>query len=156
MAKTKPIPICSFEGCKKLAHKSSRGWNRFCSNHEGKVTITGFLSKRYSIMKRRIDGKSDHNRGNWKGKAILPRDAFYSWAKNHPVFLSLYKQWFTSNFDIKLTPSINRLNSSKGYTLDNMEWMTNSQNSSLSGAVKKMKNRKAIYDLLGVNNVKQT
>ena len=103
-------------------------------------------------MKGRVNGTGgSHNRGNWKGKPILPRDVFYTWARNNPEFLRLYKRWFSSDFDRKLTPSVNRMNSSKGYTLDNMEWMTNSQNSGLAGAVRAMKQKKAIYDLLGVN-----
>ncbi len=116
-----------------------------------------FLSKLYSRMKERVEGrrgKNTHNRGDyWLGKPIVSREAFYSWSSNHPTFLSLYKQWFSSDFDRKLVPSVNRVNSNKGYTLDNIEWVTNSQNCGLSGAVKKMKNRKAIYELLGVNNV---
>ena len=73
-----------------------------------------------------------------------------SWSKNHPYFLTLYKQWKTSDFDRRLTPTVNRMNSSKGYTLDNVEWLTNSQNCGLSASVKKAKNKNAIYELLGV------
>ena len=102
-------------------------------------------------MKRRVTGTSgSHNRGDWLGKPILPRDVFLTWAKNHSDFLSLYKQWLTNGFDRKLTPSVNRMNSHKGYVLGNMEWMTNSQNSGLSSGVRVAKNKKAIYDLLGV------
>jgi hypothetical protein len=103
-------------------------------------------------MKERVEGRSSHNRGNWAGKPILPKEVFIEWAKNHPDFLALYKRWFSSEFDRKLTPSVNRMNSNKGYVLGNMEWMTNSQNSGLSSEVRKMKNKKAIYDLLGVTN----
>jgi hypothetical protein len=73
-----------------------------------------------------------------------------SWSKNHPDFLRLYKQWKTSDFDRRLTPTVNRMNSSKGYTLDNVEWLTNSQNCGLSGSVRQAKNRQAVYELLGV------
>jgi hypothetical protein len=88
----------------------------------------------------------------WAGKAIMPRDVFMTWGKNHLDFLSLYKRWVSCDFDRKLTPSVNRINSDKGYTLDNVEWVTNSQNSALSSVVKKMKAKKEIYNLLGVNN----
>ena len=155
-AKAKPIPICSFEGCKKNRKRNCGavyiGWGRFCETHQNKATINGFLTKSYTRMQDRVRGTSiAHNKGNWKGKPILPRDVFYTWSRNNPEFLRLYKRWFSSDFDRKLTPSVNRMNSSKGYTLDNMEWLTNSQNSGLSGAVKSMKQKKAIYDLLGVN-----
>lgn len=103
------------------------------------------------MLARVRGGNRSHNRGNWKGKPILPRDVFFTWAKNHSDFLSLYKRWVTNDFDQKLTPSINRMNSNKGYVLGNMEWMTNSQNSGLAGSVKSMKVKKEIYNLLGVN-----
>ncbi len=101
-------------------------------------------------MRRRVQGKDTNRPDLYAGLPILPRDAFVSWAKNHPDFLNLYKQWFTSKFDRRLTPSINRMNSNKGYILGNIEWVTNSQNCGLSGAVRKMKNKKAIYNLLGI------
>lgn len=103
-------------------------------------------------MKSRVDGRMHKYPELWAGKPIMPRDVFLSWAKNHPQLLEMYKRWVSCDFDQKLTPSINRLDSSKGYTLDNVEWVTNSQNSGLSSVVKKMKARKEIYNLLGVNN----
>ncbi len=106
-------------------------------------------------MDKRVKGKNkgsnaERTRHLYLGLPILPRDVFINWGKNHPDFLSIYKRWVTSNFDRKLTPSVNRMNSSKGYTLDNMEWMTNSQNCGLSAGVRSMKQKKAIYELLGV------
>ncbi len=89
------------------------------------------------------------------GKPILPKDVFLNWSKNHPEFLRLYKRWVNCDFDRKLTPTINRINSAKGYTLDNIEWMTNSQNCGLSSTVRRLKGKKEIYELLGVNNVKK-
>lgn len=101
-------------------------------------------------MKRRVEGNAPHNRGNWAGKPILSRDVFMSWAKNHPTFLHLYKQYVMTDFNRKLAPSINRINSSKGYLLDNIEWVTNSQNSGLASTVRKLKAKKEVYNLLGV------
>lgn len=144
---TKLIKRCTFEGCKNLKHQR----DKFCSFHANKATISRSLSHLYSDMKRRVEGKGTHNRGDWAGKPILSKDVFITWSRNHPIFLSLYKQWTMSDFNRKLTPSINRMKSSKGYTLDNMEWMTSSQNSGLAGAVRKVRQRTEIYNLLGVN-----
>jgi len=152
MKKAKPTPVCSFKNCKKPLYKKGVSWSRFCYSHRYKVSTTGFLGNLYRSMRRRVEGRTAHNRGNWAGKPILPKDVFVQWAKNHPDFLASYKRWFSNGFDRKLTPSVNRMNSNKGYVLGNMEWMTNSQNSGLSGEVRKMKNKKAIYDLLGVTN----
>ena len=155
--KTKRSSKCAFKECKKrrlYSNSRQRINGRFCQFHCGKSTINSFLSKIYKYMKGRTNGKCTRRPDLYKGLPIMPIGVFKSWAKNHSDFLNLYKQWVTNNFDRKLTPTVNRVNSSKGYTLDNVEWMTNSQNCGLSGGVKKMNQKKAIYDLLGVNNVK--
>lgn len=149
--KAGPTKKCNFSGCKSTTKRLDKRYRRFCSFHTDKATIDLALRRIYRNMKSRVDGKSGHNRGNWAGKAILPKDVFVSWARNHPIFLSLYKRWVMSGFDRKLAPSVNRMRSAKGYTLDNMEWMTNSQNSGLAGSVRKLKQRNEIYNLLGVN-----
>lgn len=48
--------------------------------------------------------------------------------KTYPTFISLYRIWQDSGFERKLTPSIDRIDSSKGYTLDNIQWLTLSNN----------------------------
>lgn len=156
MIKTKFIPVCTFNGCKKFRKRAGTSWNKFCSSHNQKATITLFLGNLYSTMNKRVKGKvtghvAERCSHLYLGLPILPRDVFITWAKNHPDFLKLYKRWFTSNFDRKLTPSINRMNSNKGYILGNIEWMTNSQNCGLSSEVLNMKRKKEIYRLLGVN-----
>jgi len=45
-------------------------------------------------------------------------------------FVELHEAWKYSNFNRKLTPSIDRIDNKKGYTVDNMQWMTLSNNSS--------------------------
>lgn len=140
---------CDLKGCKNL--KKSR--ERFCPKHYRNATIDKFLCALYSKMNSRVRGlKGSTKRVDiYIGLSILPREVFYNWAKNHPDFLNLYKCWVSNNFDRKLTPSVNRMNSKKGYVLGNIEWMTTSQNCGLSAGVRQMKNKKAIYELLGVN-----
>jgi hypothetical protein len=154
MKRAKSKTICAFDGCKSkkcLRPGDKRLNSRFCSFHCTKATKDSFLSNLYKKMKRRVRGKDTKRPDLYLGLSILPRDVFSNWAKNHPDFIYLYKRWFSNDFDRKLTPSINRMNSSKGYVLNNIEWVTNSQNCGLSSVVRKAKNRKAIYELLGVN-----
>jgi hypothetical protein len=144
--------LCNLKGCKKPPPHGAL----FCHSHRTKVNINSFLSNTYRAMKRRTKGNGTKRPDLYKGLPIMPKEVFLNWAKNHPDFLRLYKQWVSCDFDRKLTPTVNRLKSNKGYTLDNVEWLTNSQNCSLAGSVRSMKMKKEIYELLGVNsNVKK-
>lgn len=65
----------------------------------------------------------------YKDKFLLSRELFYAWAMPHTKFHKLYIEWVDSGYDRKLCPSVDRIDSSKGYTLENMEWVTHSENS---------------------------
>lgn len=147
----KKAPKCQFEGCKNPCRINRKGYRRYCHFHVDKVTIESFLSKSYSAMKNRTKGKSTNRPDLYKGKPIVSREVFYTWARHHPEFLRLYKMWINCDFDQRFTPSVNRLTSKRGYTLDNMEWVTNSQNCKLAHAVGDLNRKKEIYKLLGVN-----
>ncbi len=153
MAKAKPIK-CAIEWCDKMQSKKGGGrFDRFCVSHKHKATIDRFLSNLYSKMYQRTQGRCTQRPDLFKGKSIMPRDVFKNWAKNHPDFFKLYKQWTTSHFDQRLTPSVNRLDSSRGYTLDNVEFVTFSQNCMMANSVLRMNNKakKVIYKILGIN-----
>jgi hypothetical protein len=149
---------CAIQSCNK-PKKTHKGtfWSKFCTTHADKATITSFLCKMYRDMKARVTGTNkgyvaERTRHIYVGKSILPRDVFMQWARNNPDFLSLYKRYVMNDFERRLAPSVNRMDSRLGYTLNNMEWMTSGQNSGLSGMVIKMKNKekKVIYKVLGV------
>ena len=97
-------------------------------------TPKGFLMRTYRNMQSRVAGVQRKKAHLYKGLPILLRTDFYAWAWDHPHFWRLYKQWAAAEYDQKLTPSINRVDSTKGYTIDNIEWLTHSVNSSLGGA----------------------
>jgi hypothetical protein len=110
-------------------------------------TPKGFLMRTYRNMQSRVSGVQRKKAHLYKGLEILPREAFYAWAWDNSQFWRLYKQWAATDFDRKLSPSINRIDSNKGYTLDNIEWLTHSVNSSLGGSSPK---RKSQASLMGV------
>jgi hypothetical protein len=146
---------CSIKGCTNnriIRKERGRPDSNFCYTHKHKSSINSYLGSSYYCIRRRVLGKSTHNRGNWKGKPLVPPEVFKFWARNNPEFLKLYKIYATNGYPMSLAPSVNRIDSNGGYTLDNMEWMTHSQNSALSGSVRKNNNkeRKMVYKILGV------
>lgn len=116
-------------------------------------TMGGFLNQTYRNMRARVEGRSARSKESphlWMGKPILPRETFLEWSRNHPDFLRVFKRWANNDYERRLTPSINRINSKLGYTLNNMEWVTLSQNSMMASETYKLKSKKAVYELLGV------
>jgi hypothetical protein len=145
--------------CKPCQIKSSVKWNKANSdrhkeNHYRYIrgTVSGFLGALYCQMRRRVEGRASKDSYLWEGKPIMPRETFLEWGRNHPDFLRLFRRWTLSGRDRKLVPSINRIDPGNGYTLDNVEWVTASQNSSLAGSVRSFSKRRAVYALLGDKN----
>ena len=86
---------------------------------------------RYSALKCRSLGRNDR-KYNVTGKEFMSKANFISWCweeKNITKFQKLHSDWVKSNYIPKLAPSIDRIDNNRGYTLDNIQWLTKSQNS---------------------------
>ena len=94
-------------------------------------TINGLLMRRYRNMETRVLGLGQKKRHLYMGKELMPREVFYEWSLKSPEFNSLYLKWKEGGFDRKISPSVDRIDSAKGYTLDNVRWITFSENCSL-------------------------
>ena len=92
-------------------------------------TITGFLMRAYRNMQSRVTGVQKDKFHLYKGKTLLSREDFYKFANESKEFSQLYNAWKKAGYPRKLTPSVDRINSKIGYVLDNMEWVTHSENS---------------------------
>lgn len=109
---------------RSLAINNSRYWK----TPKGKLVMT------YNNMSRRVRGYVKPHL--YKGLKILNRQIFYSWAESNLEYISIYEKWVASDYERKLSPSIDRVDSSLGYTLDNIRWLTHSENSRI-GAINK-------------------
>jgi len=104
--------------------------NGNAATHKYEKTKHGFLMRLYRNMQSRIDGVQKQKFHLYEGKNLLPRDEFYEWASSNDEFHRLFKIWEDSGYERKLTPSVDRVNSAIGYYLSNMEFVTQSINSS--------------------------
>lgn len=111
-------------------------------------TPRGFLMRAYRNMKSRVTGVQKRHAHIYVGKKLLARDAFYAWAQASKDFHRLFSTWKRSGYARRLTPSVDRIDGSRGYTLDNMRWITNSLNSAL-GARRVSTARQVIYKVVG-------
>lgn len=95
-------------------------------------TKKGFLMRAYRNMQSRVTGVQHLKSHLYEGKALLVRDEFYKWSLKSNSFHSLFDEWEKSDYNRKLTPSVNRIDPDFGYELGNMEWITHSENSKLT------------------------
>jgi hypothetical protein len=91
-------------------------------------------------MKSRVNGVLKNKAHLYCGKELLSKDEFYNWALNSNEFITLFNNYCSSGFDIKVAPSIDRIDSSKGYVIGNIRWITHSENSRL-GTISRFKNK---------------
>lgn len=103
--------------------------NNICTKKYEK-TKKGFLMRLYRNIKSRISGIQKEKYHLYKGKKLdISKEDFYNWALANPVFHSLYEDYVLSNYEQKLAPSIDRIDSSLGYIFTNIEFVTHSENS---------------------------
>ena len=117
---------------KEEKNKRNREYRALTNNAATKKyekTKKGFLMRCYRNMQSRITGVQKAKFHLYKDKELLDRNLFYNWSFDNDSFHSLFLEWENNEYDRKLTPSVDRINSSKGYYLDNMEWVTHSENS---------------------------
>jgi len=101
-------------------------------------TKKGFLMRLYRNMESRVTGVQKLKVHLYDGKSLLSRDEFYAWTEANAEFHKLFKEWEDSNYERRLTPSVDRINSSLGYELHNMEWIPFHENCR-RGAISKLK-----------------
>lgn len=129
----KPImygATCVYCSRKKLNEKRRNNKSKTlasCKKYE--KTQKGFLMRVYRNMKSRVTGIQKKKFHLYKGKYLLDKEEFYSWSLNNESFKTLFDQYIKSNYSRKLAPSVDRVDSSDGYHLKNMEWVTMSENS---------------------------
>lgn len=92
-------------------------------------TKKGFLVRTYRNMKSRVSGIQYLKSHLYEGKCLLDKNSFYEWSLNNNDFNILFDNWQNYNYNRKMSPSIDRIDSSLGYSLENMRWITHSENS---------------------------
>lgn len=109
--------------------RESRKLNGNCHTKKYEKTPKGFLMRLYRNMESRVSGIQKLKHHLYAGKSLLSREDFYKWAISDESFNSLFKLYEESGYVQKIAPSVDRIDSSKGYELSNMEFITHSENS---------------------------
>lgn len=133
----------SFKGgqckpCVNLKQRLYRDKTLNCCTKEYEKTPKGYLVRTYRNMLSRVTGVLKSKSHLYEGKEILTKEEFYEWSLNSEDFNLLFKDYLLSGFEPKKAPSIDRIDSTRGYSVDNIRWITHSENSRL-GAISKHK-----------------
>lgn len=110
---------------------TNRRQNKDWLREARRYNFVNIWSKRYAHMKARHEGRATHF-SHCEGKGLMSRDEFFDWCKdteNMNVFLAIYFDWVLADFPLGLSPSIDRIDSTKGYVNGNLQWLTFDQNS---------------------------
>ncbi len=128
-----------------------KGSCKTCINEYDKIngkSYSGFAHALYQSMKGRVTGTRTGSE-RYIGKGLLSKSDFEVWIFNNPDYPILYESYKNSGFNRELAPSVDRKESSGGYTIDNIRLMTTIENISLGLAVAHKKRRSGIKYKVG-------
>lgn len=88
-------------------------------------TLSGKLKNTYKKIKDRC-GKYE---GYEHVTCDFTLDEFINFGLNNKTYLKLFRAWVKSDYQYAITPSVDRIDSKKNYTLDNIQFLTHRDNS---------------------------
>lgn len=104
----------------RATRENARKWYR---------TFTGRIVSQYTTMRKRSLNTTIRRYKFIKIEDLCDREKFIEWLMTSSTWKTLYDNWITSNCELKLAPSIDRVDNKKGYSFDNIQIITQSENS---------------------------
>lgn len=124
---------CRAKKCREYRLKT----NDKCTKKYEK-TLKGYLMRSYRNMQSRVTGVQSLKSHLYSGLYILDRNTFYDWSLNNESYNLLFNDYINNGCPMKLAPSVDRIDTTKGYEIGNIRWITHSENSRL-GAINRNK-----------------
>lgn len=98
---------------------------------EFKRSFTGRLQTTYQKIRRRCLGieKQQRSKESYTGLAFPEKEEFIAWAVTRNDYLESWSAWVQGDYAYRLIPTVDRIDSSQGYLLNNMQWLPLHENS---------------------------
>lgn len=108
--------------------KRNKHYYNLYDRNRSRYDIKRIFLLRYTKMKSRVSGKS--RKYLVTGTDMLSKEDFINWCfgDSFKEFNKIYNKWVSSGFDLRESPSIDRINSNEGYTLNNIQWLPQYKN----------------------------
>ena len=87
-----------------------------------------FLTRSYCGMQSRVKRKNHRGARYYFGLYVLPKKKFIEFSLADKSFKRLHKKYVKSNLVTALCPSVDRIDPSKGYSLNNIRGLTTKEN----------------------------
>jgi hypothetical protein len=121
--------LCICARCSKEKLNFGFGMCSACLRRTKRETKPSFyLGTCYSELSRRVK-TFDPLRPNYYGLPKCSKEEFVNRFLTDPEFLKQYEVWQKSGYQRKCAPSIDRINNKAGYMLDNLQFISQSENS---------------------------
>lgn len=92
-------------------------------------SVEHFIKEMYWNISGRVNGKSINKSSSYyKGLDICSKDEFFDFALNNVELKKLFKNWELNNYQRKFIPSVDRIDPTIGYTIGNIQFLTQSDN----------------------------
>ncbi len=122
---------CSFCRNKQVRKYQPRATINY--TFQRKTNIRPFLYHKYKNIENRV---MRENNSSAYGKFMPTWNEFFKAFHKNKKLKKLMNEWAKSGFERKLVPSVDRIDDNFGYEIDNIQWITWSENSR-KGALKR-------------------
>ena len=96
--------------------------------NECKACTIEYSRSHAALPSRMYRNQVEHSRYRGHPRPLYTLEEFKQWVLQHPNYDKLYEQYKSSGYDKELVPSVDRLDSSRGYSFDNIQLITFKEN----------------------------
>ena len=115
-------------GACRFCERPSNNSEGHCDSHRDRASVSRFLTRAVLLMRNRVRAKRGRNALYYRHLPVAPLSSILGAFLHDETLNRLWNAWVNSNFSLSLRPVPDRIDSEEGYTPQNIEWVTFSEN----------------------------